>query len=48
MFSVGSGMTYAYGVLDTFYRWDLTLEEAVELGNFISLIVRKKSYLSRH
>ncbi|CAM6002305.1 unnamed protein product [Sphagnum balticum] len=29
---VGSGMTYAYGVLDSFYRYDLSLEEAVELG----------------
>lgn len=32
IFSVGSGMTYAYGVLDTFYRYDMTVEEAVELG----------------
>ena len=32
LFSVGSGMTYAYGVLDTFYRWDMSLDEAVELG----------------
>lgn len=32
LFSVGSGSTYAYGVLDTEYRFDLTLEEAVELG----------------
>jgi 20S proteasome subunit beta 5 len=32
MFSVGSGMTYAYGVLDTFYRYEMTLDEAVELG----------------
>lgn len=32
LFSVGSGMTYAYGVLDTFYRYDMTLDEAVELG----------------
>ena len=32
LFSVGSGSTYAYGILDTFYKWDLTLEEAVELG----------------
>jgi 20S proteasome subunit beta 5 len=31
-FAVGSGGTYAYGVLDTYYRYDLTLEEAVELG----------------
>lgn len=23
-FSVGSGSTYAYGVLDNEYRWDLT------------------------
>ena len=25
-FAVGSGGTYAYGVLDTFWKWDLTLE----------------------
>jgi len=31
-FSVGSGSTYAYGVLDTGYRWDLTVEEAIQLG----------------
>lgn len=32
IFSVGSGSTYAYGVLDSQYRHDLSLEEAVELG----------------
>jgi len=32
IFSVGSGSTYAYGVLDTGYRFDMTLEEACELG----------------
>lgn len=32
LFSVGSGSTYAYGVLDSGYKWDLTLDEAVELG----------------
>nr|ACU51028.1 20S proteasome beta5 subunit [Conocephalum conicum] len=31
-FSVGSGSTYAYGVLDTGFRWDMTVEEAVELA----------------
>jgi len=31
-FSVGSGATYAYGVLDQGYRWDLSIEQAVELG----------------
>merc|ERR1719478_1722171 len=31
-FSVGSGSTYAYGVLDSGYRFDLSVEEAVELG----------------
>lgn len=31
-FSVGSGSTYAYGVMDSGYRWDLKLDEAVELG----------------
>eukprot|EP00538_Stauroneis_constricta_P002597 CAMPEP_0119545946 /NCGR_PEP_ID=MMETSP1352-20130426/549_1 /TAXON_ID=265584 /ORGANISM="Stauroneis constricta, Strain CCMP1120" /LENGTH=281 /DNA_ID=CAMNT_0007590573 /DNA_START=112 /DNA_END=957 /DNA_ORIENTATION=+ len=32
MFSVGSGSTYAYGILDTHYRDDLTVEEAIDLG----------------
>ncbi|KAL4457430.1 hypothetical protein ABPG75_012295 [Micractinium tetrahymenae] len=32
LFSVGSGSLYAYGVLDEGYRWDLSVEEAVELG----------------
>ena len=32
IFSVGSGMTYAYGVMDSFYKYDMSLDEAVELG----------------
>lgn len=32
MFSCGSGSTYAYGVLDTHYRHDLTDEQAYDLG----------------
>ncbi|KAJ7029802.1 N-terminal nucleophile aminohydrolase [Mycena alexandri] len=32
LFSVGSGSTHAYGVLDQGYRWDLTVAEACELG----------------
>lgn len=32
LFSCGSGSTYAYGILDNYYRKDLTLEEAVDLG----------------
>jgi 20S proteasome subunit beta 5 len=32
VFSVGSGSLYAYGVLDSGYKWDMTVEEAVELG----------------
>ena len=31
-FSVGSGSTYAYGILDNHYREDLTVEEAIDLG----------------
>jgi len=31
-FAVGSGATYAYGVLDTGYKWDMSVEEATELG----------------
>jgi len=30
--SVGSGSTYAYGVLDSGYKWDLELADAIELG----------------
>nr|KAF6462872.1 proteasome 20S subunit beta 8 [Molossus molossus] len=32
MFSTGSGNTYAYGVMDSGYRPDLSLEEAYDLG----------------
>jgi 20S proteasome subunit beta 5 len=32
LFSVGSGSTFAYGVLDQAYRWDLSDAEAQELG----------------
>ena len=32
MFSVGSGSTYAYGVLDAGYNYDMPVEEALELG----------------
>jgi 20S proteasome subunit beta 5 len=31
-FSVGSGSTFAYGVLDTGYKWGLSVDDAVELG----------------
>jgi 20S proteasome subunit beta 5 len=31
-FSVGSGSTYAYGVLDHYWRDDLTVEEAIDVG----------------
>ena len=32
IFSVGSGSTYAYGVFDSSYKYDLSVEEARELG----------------
>lgn len=32
IFSVGSGSTYAYGVLDSGYKYDLSVEEAYDLG----------------
>eukprot|EP01115_Flamella_aegyptia_P006214 TRINITY_DN26196_c0_g1_i1.p1 TRINITY_DN26196_c0_g1~~TRINITY_DN26196_c0_g1_i1.p1 ORF type:complete len:268 (-),score=40.41 TRINITY_DN26196_c0_g1_i1:71-874(-) len=31
-FSVGSGSTYAYGVLDSGYKYDLSVEQAIDLG----------------
>lgn len=41
LFSVGSGSTFAYGVLDQGYRWDLTAEEAQELA-------RRSIYAASH
>ncbi|KNC97190.1 proteasome subunit beta type-5 [Spizellomyces punctatus DAOM BR117] len=32
LFSVGSGSTFAYGVLDAGYRFDLSVAEAIDLG----------------
>lgn len=32
LFSVGSGSPYAYGVLDTGYKYEMTVEEAYDLG----------------
>lgn len=32
MFSTGSGCSHAYGVMDTGYRPDLSIEEACDLG----------------
>ncbi|XP_041455401.1 proteasome subunit beta type-5-like [Lytechinus variegatus] len=32
LFSVGSGSPYAYGVLDEGYKWELSVEEARDLG----------------
>lgn len=32
LFAVGSGGTFAYGVLDTNYRYNMSLDEAVKLG----------------
>jgi 20S proteasome subunit beta 5 len=32
LFCVGSGQTFAYGVLDAEYRYDLSDEDALELG----------------
>ncbi|EDV98326.1 proteasome subunit beta type-5 [Drosophila grimshawi] len=45
VFSVGSGSTYALGVLDTGYRWDLTDEEAYDLARrAIYHATRKDAY----
>ena len=32
MFSVGSGATFAISILETGYRYDLTTDEAIDLG----------------
>lgn len=41
LFCVGSGQTFAYGVLDAEYRYDLTTEEALELGRRAIIAVSK-------
>ncbi|KAL4400302.1 Proteasome subunit beta type-5 [Malassezia pachydermatis] len=41
LFSVGSGSTFAYGVLDQGYHWDLSYEEALDLG-------RRSIYAATH
>jgi 20S proteasome subunit beta 5 len=32
MFSVGSGSTYAYGIMDSDYKYDMSVEDAYDLG----------------
>ena len=32
LFSVGSGSLYAYGVLDSGYDWDMSVKDALDLG----------------
>jgi len=32
LFAVGSGGTFAYGVLDTQYKYEMSLDQAVQLG----------------
>lgn len=41
IFSVGSGSTYAFGVLDSYYKFDMSVDAAIELGfsNFYFLKV---------
>jgi 20S proteasome subunit beta 5 len=40
LFCVGSGQTFAYGVLDSEYHYDLTTEEALDLGRRAIIAVR--------
>ncbi|KAM4642749.1 proteasome subunit beta type-8 [Discoglossus pictus] len=45
IFSTGSGNSYAYGVMDTGYRYDLTPEEAYDLGRrAISYATHRDAY----
>ena len=32
VFTTGSGGTYATAIIDTYRKWDMTVEEAIELG----------------
>lgn len=47
LFCVGSGQTFAYGVLDRNYRWDLTDEEALALATR-SILAATHRYDSEH
>jgi len=40
IFSVGSGSTFAYGVLDTYYKYEMEVKDAIELGKQIKYILR--------
>lgn len=45
IFSCGSGSTYAYGILDNAYHYDMSVQEAIELA---LIIIKDASYkLSR-
>lgn len=49
LFCVGSGQTFAYGVLDAEYHYNLTTEEALELGRRAIIAVsypRNKIFIS--
>jgi 20S proteasome subunit beta 5 len=32
LFSVGSGSMFAYGILDSYYKWEMTMEQSIALG----------------
>ena len=44
VFSVGSGSVYAYGVLDSGHKWDLSDEEAYDLGMATDLLCTDYCY----
>eukprot|EP00211_Chloroparvula_japonica_P014619 CAMPEP_0119132542 /NCGR_PEP_ID=MMETSP1310-20130426/11889_1 /TAXON_ID=464262 /ORGANISM="Genus nov. species nov., Strain RCC2339" /LENGTH=261 /DNA_ID=CAMNT_0007123179 /DNA_START=132 /DNA_END=914 /DNA_ORIENTATION=- len=45
LFSVGSGSTWAYGILDSAYSFDLSVEDALELGRrAIAAAVHRDAY----
>lgn len=44
LFCVGSGQTFAYGVLDAEYHYDLTTEEALALGRRAIIAVSISCY----
>ena len=46
LFSVGSGSTFAYGVLDSGYRWDLSVKEALDLATNAIYVAGYKDSMS--
>lgn len=44
LFSQGSGSTYAYGVLDSYQKWDMAKEYAINMAKFAILRATQRDF----